>query len=458
MQIQRISRGSPSNEPLPPAACFLLASLHMQHPRPFLLALTLLVVGCAGEVTSANDALLAAPGVLDQQNDTFFWDGGAGPEYLLTGVLPEACLVSACDAYQISVNLDDRAWQHPRNTGVQIAVRWENEEDDLELYVYRDGEQVAASEGIVSTAEAVLIPRAPNGIYTVYVAYAGGDFPIHYEGMAQVERGVAEPSTPRELLPDLTMLTNRRARFALGGFLTETGPGDSVGSCYPDETAEDGASRCLRFDQIISNDGEGALELRLGLPHDPAAEPRAFQRTYWSDGSSEDRDAGTFELHPTHGHFHYESFARSALYPSNAAGERLSDDAQATGHKVSFCIVDVEMSHWGERGDGPRTYVPPGCLHPTESDDDYEYMVQGITRGWADVYDWYLQGQYIEVSALSDGYYILENVADPDDLVREADEDNNCGSTHIRLYDMETDRPQVEILGPGPACRTGVGS
>jgi hypothetical protein len=33
-----------------------------------------------------------------------------------------------------------------------------------------------------------------------------------------------------------------------------------------------------------------------------------------------------------------------------------------------------------------------------------DYLIQGITPGWADVYDWYLPDQFIEVSGVPDGY------------------------------------------------------
>ena len=54
-----------------------------------------------------------------------------------------------------------------------------------------------------------------------------------------------------------------------------------------------------------------------------------------------------------------------------------------------------------------------------------DYFVQGITGGWADVYDWYLPDQYVEVTNVADGYDILETSVDPDATLLEADETNN---------------------------------
>jgi hypothetical protein len=44
-------------------------------------------------------------------------------------------------------------------------------------------------------------------------------------------------------------------------------------------------------------------------------------------------------------------------------------------------------------------------------------MVNGISVGWADVYNWFLPGQFIEVSGLPDGYYRLETEADPNNTI-----------------------------------------
>lgn len=114
--------------------------------------------------------------------------------------------------------------------------------------------------------------------------------------------------------------------------------------------------------------------------------------------------------------------------------------------------MDVEIDAWAEKGDGPRTYNAPDCLFPTESDEDNDYLVQDITAGWADVYEWYLPDQYIEVTGLSDGFYLLETIVDPDDAILEANESNNCASVLIQLSGMETDSPSAELLGKGPPC------
>jgi hypothetical protein len=122
------------------------------------------------------------------------------------------------------------------------------------------------------------------------------------------------------------------------------------------------------------------------------------------------------------------------------------------GRKVTFCLADIEIDAWAEKGDGARNYNAPDCLFPAQSDEQSDHFVQGITNGWADVYNWYLPDQYMEVTGLPDGDYILETIADPDNLLRETNESNNCGGIRIRLTGIRSSTPRAEILGPAPRC------
>ena len=75
-----------------------------------------------------------------------------------------------------------------------------------------------------------------------------------------------------------------------------------------------------------------------------------------------------------------------------------------------------------------------------------------MSVGWADVYNWFLPGQYVEVTGVPDGDYILDTTVDPTDRLIEEDKTNNCGSVRVRLAGMSTSNPQATLLGLGPAC------
>ena len=58
-------------------------------------------------------------------------------------------------------------------------------------------------------------------------------------------------------------------------------------------------------------------------------------------------------------------------------------------------------------------------------------QIQGISVGWADVYDRGLEGQSIEITNVPDGNYWLEVVVDPDNHIIESNENNNV--TRIQI-------------------------
>lgn len=170
----------------------------------------------------------------------------------------------------------------------------------------------------------------------------------------------------------------------------------------------------LRLTSAVANVGEGRLELRGGAVHGDQQD--VVQRIYQSDGSYNDVLAGSFIYHAEHGHIHFENFAAYRLRevsPDGGVG-----DIVASGEKVSFCLLDVER--YGSTGPSSPHFLTCG-------------QVQGISVGWADVYDRGLPGQSIDITGVADGQYWLEVVVDPYNLIQEADETNNTTRIQINL-------------------------
>jgi subtilase family serine protease len=63
-------------------------------------------------------------------------------------------------------------------------------------------------------------------------------------------------------------------------------------------------------------------------------------------------------------------------------------------------------------------------------------------------HNWFLADQYIEVSGVPDGYYLLETIADADGHVVETNERNNAASTLIRICGEA-----AEVVGEQRSCR-----
>jgi Lysyl oxidase len=362
--------------------------------------------------------------------------------------VPEACGATDCDEFNLTVALPADVWSTPG--GVQIGIRWRDEDEgqDLDLYVYGpDGSQVAKSDGFfASQTESVLIKNAPNGNYRIVVVPRLAT-DLSYTGLAEVER-LPSVSPLREMRPNLIPLPPRNISFKIGAYLFVP-PGEptaGVSSCYPEEMVEQGAARCMRFDQIISNQGPGPFELRYRM-EGLATDQRLEQRIYRSDGTYYDRFADTYEFHPAHAHFHYKNFAQSRLWVSDAYGHKLGTAPIRTGKKNGFCMIDVDDYWFGRKGDAARTYYFPRCNAPTEVDETGTSMVNGISVGWADVYNWYLADQFIEVTGVPDGYYILETISDPNDTVLETKNTDNTVQTLIRLCGNAG-----EIVGQESVC------
>ena len=178
----------------------------------------------------------------------------------------------------------------------------------------------------------------------------------------------------------------------------------------------------LRLTSAMANIGTGALELRGGATHGDTQD--VFQRVFEPNGSFTDVLAGTFTYHPEHGHIHFDGFAVFRLrefLPGGGVGAIV-----ASGPKTSFCLLDVER--YNTSGLGSPRYLTCG-------------QVQGVSVGWADVYDRGLPGQSIEITNVPDGTYWLEAEVDPDNHLLESNEGNNVTRIQISL---------VRPPGPGP--------
>jgi hypothetical protein len=348
---------------------------------------------------------------------------------------PGVCEQLGCRESLVEVALPAGVWAGQPG-GVQISIDWApHEEQDLDLYVYGpDGSQAGRSNGVASTAEAVRVHNAANGRYRVVVVPQLVKGTVDYKGFVEVERDTAADPV-RPLLPNLISLPVRNPHMRTGAYFVDHEEEGSP-SCYPEEMAERGARRCLRFDQVIANVGDGPFELRYRM-EGLATEQQLRQRVYASDGSFDEFTVDTYEFHPAHAHFHYKNFGQAFLYRLNPDGTM---DKVRESRKNGFCMIDVENTRFGldehglpYKGEAPRTYYFPRCNAPTERDEHGTYMVNGISVGWADVYNWFLADQYIEISGVPDGLYVIETRANPIRSVHETTFDDNTARSTIRL-------------------------
>jgi hypothetical protein len=182
-------------------------------------------------------------------------------------------------------------------------------------------------------------------------------------------------------LPDLSVDVGA---LAMNAFL-DTIDGDP---CERDEACllGPGKRKVLRFDVQIPN--QGARDLVLGNP-----------------------DAGgPFIWGQCHKHYHFTGFARYQLVSET------DDKVVLTGRKQAFCARDsVRVAQ--------NVPFAPG----------YDCTMQGISVGWADIYDHTIPCQYLDVTDVPSGDYRLEVEVNPERTITEARYDNNVARIKIKL-------------------------
>jgi Lysyl oxidase len=148
-----------------------------------------------------------------------------------------------------------------------------------------------------------------------------------------------------------------------------------------------GDRRLLRFDTVTAN--IGTADLAIGAPPPP--------------GVSE----GVFVWSPCHMHHHVGGYAEYEL--------RDLDGVVVSGHKQAFCLQDVEEL---QPGSGPATFT---CTN------------QGISAGWADVYNGSIPCQWIDVTGVAPGTYTLHVRINATGQLPDSDPTNNGWTSPVSL-------------------------
>lgn len=150
-----------------------------------------------------------------------------------------------------------------------------------------------------------------------------------------------------------------------------------------------GTFKLMRFATQINNIGQ--TELRAGVP---------------------DRDPG-FVYDMCHMHHHFDGFVNYALH------ERLPDGnpgaVVAGGFKFSYCIEDVSQTMPGLPGSPPNAAFT--CTDSSRP--------QGLSVGWSDLYEATLDCQWVDITSVPAGSYVLSITANPVKKLMESRYSNN---------------------------------
>ncbi|HXX66124.1 MAG TPA: lysyl oxidase family protein [Polyangiaceae bacterium] len=149
-----------------------------------------------------------------------------------------------------------------------------------------------------------------------------------------------------------------------------------------------GARRLLRFDTGIANVGTSALT--IGNPADNAC-------FVWSQ---------------CHEHYHFKGVAEYTLYEMDGT------TVAAVGHKQGFCMEDVVPAPFDP---GPTPAAPFNCTN------------QGLDIGWEDVYPNDLDCQWVDITGIPSGTYILSVHINAAHYLPESNYDNDIATVTVTV-------------------------
>jgi len=209
------------------------------------------------------------------------------------------------------------------------------------------------------------------------------------------------------LYPDLKTLPPRDLRF------------DRTDISYDDSGQ---FHNVLRFTNTVWNAGAGKLETRGQINPSTLTGP-AVQRVYDTDGTFTEYSVGGFYWHgQNHQHYHYDDWGKYELwdkadYDAWIASGRTQGQADLRGTKTTSCVMDEEFIKPLVGTPFPAVYPSGGC-----NPNSQNTLVQGLSVGWGDTYDYYRDEQWIDLDqgSLADGQYVLRSVTDPNNKVYES--------------------------------------
>jgi hypothetical protein len=206
----------------------------------------------------------------------------------------------------------------------------------------------------------------------------------------------------------------------------------------------------LGFASASANVGPGDLTIHGYRPNRTVNSMRTDQLVDQTQGPARlIRDVGRmgFIVHPDHRHWHFVGFERYQL--------RHRGRLVRTDRKTGFCL--------GDRYAIPQAPTLEG-FNPTPLQGDTCGLAQpglvslfaGISTGWADRYEPHIEGQYIDVTGLPAGEYVLTHVVNPHRAILESDYTNNASSVRFTLRWPGGPRvtPRIRVLRRCPATAT----
>jgi hypothetical protein len=197
--------------------------------------------------------------------------------------------------------------------------------------------------------------------------------------------------------------------------------------------------RLLKLSTYLLNAGPGPVELRGSRASTSQSTMAVRQWIRRSDGTwrSQATTARTFYAGDGHDHWHIAQVQDMALLRSDGRWIR--------GAKIGFCFFDTGR------------YLPTTPGSPTSA-GYFEASCgrraaltsrMGISVGWGDKYQWSLAYQWIDITGVGGGTYLIRTSVDPLGQILETSDTDNCGWATVRFA---TGGSIVTVLSQGKEC------
>jgi hypothetical protein len=208
----------------------------------------------------------------------------------------------------------------------------------------------------------------------------------------------------------------------------------------------------LGFASASSNVGSGPLTLH-GFRHGKSNPLMQVDQLVKRSGNTQPRlirgvGVMRYTVQPDHRHWHFLGYERYEL--RNALNARIP---RRYDHKSGFCLGDrFALAH--AKQDLPNFNPMPmqgdtcGLKQPGAVN-----MFAGISVGYADRYAPHIEGQYIDVTGLPSGAYVLSYRVNADHRIVESNYANNASSVLLSLSWVRGHRhlPRLKILRRCPS-------
>lgn len=254
--------------------------------------------------------------------------------------------------------------------------------------------------------------------WILFLVASGVGLALAAVGLALLERGEAE-----ELLPDLD----------------QAAPADisvvRVGDAYR-----------LTFTSAVDNVGHGPLVIEGSRPDRSEATMTVRQVIRREDGSTRVRTTGDrmrYVRSEDHAHWHLLGFERYEL--RRAPDDRLV----APDRKTGFCLGDRYDTQEDLRIEG-EPEEPVWTEECGRGEPQLLVVREGISPGYGDDYAPRLEGQYVDITGVRPGRYVLVHRANPERTLEESDDGNNDASVLLELRRPAGEIPAVEVLAVCP--------